>query len=406
MWRSFELIEFAVVHFRSFKFLSMNTVVDKTDSVVIFSFDYPPHDGGISRLCAAIAHQIASDSHHLLTLTEDAKISDGPQSPTPKVIRVTTLRPLRELAALWKLLTLPRNALIVSGIWYPEGLLALLARRRRTVILAHGLELRSSASRFKRWLRARLLTAVCRSARVVVTNSEYTGRLVAAAVPEARVVAIPLGVDHLRFTPDRDLTVRDAYAPAECFLIGTVARLHSYKGHDVILNAIAALPGSLRAQIRYLIAGVGPYRAAIERCIADLGLDQQVRFLGYVKEEELPRLYRAMDLFVMCTREHTDTPEVEGFGLVFLEAQACGTPVVGTRTGGIPDAIRHGEGGWLIEQDDVAALTSILSRLISDRCALRAAGIAARRRVEHECTWEIYYRRFLAGLAENGLAIG
>jgi phosphatidylinositol alpha-1,6-mannosyltransferase len=384
----------------------MNPVVDKTDPVVIFSFDYPPHDGGISRLCAAIAHQFASDSHHLVTLTEDAKISDGPQSPTPNVIRVTSSRPLRELAALWKLIRLPRNALIVCGIWYPEGLLALLARRRRTVILAHGLELRGSAGDFYGWLRARLLTAVCRSARVVVTNSEYTARLVAAAVPGARVVAIPLGVDHLRFTPGSDLTDRGAYAPAECFLIGTVARLQSYKGHDVILNAIAALPGCLRAQVRYLIAGVGPHRAAIERRIADLGLVQQARFLGYVKEEELTRLYRAMDLFVMCTRQHADTPEVEGFGLVFLEAQACGTPVVGTRTGGIPDAIRHGEGGWLIEQDDVTALTSILSGLIRDRCALQDAGIAARRRVERECTWEIYYRRFLAGLAENGLALG
>jgi phosphatidylinositol alpha-1,6-mannosyltransferase len=84
--------------------------------------------------------------------------------------------------------------------------------------------------------------------------------------------------------------------------------------------------------------------------------------------------------------------------LVFLEAQACGIPVVGTRTGGIPDAVKEGEGGWLIEQGDVAALSRFLSRLVDDPTEFVEAGKRARNRVVQQCTWEHYMRQFIASL--------
>jgi phosphatidylinositol alpha-1,6-mannosyltransferase len=136
----------------------------------------------------------------------------------------------------------------------------------------------------------------------------------------------------------------------------------------------------------------------LERQVAELGLSEQVRFLGFVPEDDLPDLYRASDLFLLCTREAAERQEVEGFGLVFLEAQACGTPVVGTRTGGIPDAVKEGEGGWLIGQDDTAALSGLLSQLVDDPAAFLAAGKLARERVERQCTWEQYVRRFIGAL--------
>ena len=86
------------------------------------------------------------------------------------------------------------------------------------------------------------------------------------------------------------------------------------------------------------------------------------------------------------------------------EAQACGTPVVGTRTGGIPDAVREGEGGWLIEQDDAEGLAGILSRLADSPDEFRSAGRAARARVEREFTWERYMTRFVAELASRGIS--
>ena len=177
-----------------------------------------------------------------------------------------------------------------------------------------------------------------------------------------------------------------------------MSRLHAYKGHDVVLRAIAASSARIRQNLVYLIAGKGPHQGELERQVTELGLAEQVRFLGFVPEDDLPDLYRASDLFLLCTREAIERQEVEGFGLVLLEAQACGTPVIGTRTGGIPDAVKEGEGGWLIEEDDAAALSKFLSRLVDDPAAFLVAGKRARERVERQCTWDHYMRRLIGAL--------
>ena len=114
-------------------------------------------------------------------------------------------------------------------------------------------------------------------------------------------------------------------------------------------------------------------------------------------------LYRSANLFVLGTREDPDQPDVEGFGLALLEAQACGIPVVGTRTGGILDAVAEGHGGWLIDQDDVGALAAILARLVDDPEEFRQMGRAARQRVERECTWGHYMDRLIETLEIKGV---
>jgi len=127
-----------------------------------------------------------------------------------------------------------------------------------------------------------------------------------------------------------------------------------------------------------------------------------VVWLGFVPEADLSSLYAASDLFVLVTRELEASREVEGFGLVFLEAQACGTAVVGARTGGIPDAVADGEGGWLIEADDEAALALHLRSLIASPEAVRAEGARGRVRVLRDCTWGGYWQAFRAALNRHG----
>jgi phosphatidylinositol alpha-1,6-mannosyltransferase len=246
---------------------------------------------------------------------------------------------------------------------------------------------------------------VCESADLVVAISEYTRRLTLEAAPRATVVTVPLGVNHEHFCPgDKELAKKRFGADGKVVL-SSVSRLQAYKGHETVLRALAELPERQRNRVVYLIAGKGPCGDELRKLASDLGLSEQVRFLGFVPEEDLPDLYRASDLFVLCTRETSEQQEVEGFGLVFLEAQACGTPVVGTRTGGIPDAMKEGEGGWLIEQDDAEALSKILLGLAGDPESFRTAGLAARRRVERECTWGHYIDRFRTVLEAEGIQI-
>jgi phosphatidylinositol alpha-1,6-mannosyltransferase len=260
-------------------------------------------------------------------------------------------------------------------------------------------------ARWRRSLWGRMLRNVCESANLVVANSEYTRKLVIKKAPRARVVAVPLAVDHERFSPGDRADARRRLGLTGKIVLSSVCRIHAYKGHDVALRAMAAISERERKNMVYLIAGKGPHRDEVERLATELGLTAHVRFLGFVPEEELPYLYRASDLFLLCTRESAERREVEGFGLVFLEAQACGTPVVGVRTGGIPDAVKEGEGGWLIEQDDVVAVSKILSRLVDGPAAFREMGARARERVERECTWDQYMRRFVCAMESEGIGI-
>jgi len=211
-------------------------------------------------------------------------------------------------------------------------------------------------------------------------------------------------VAHERFTPKGRENARERLGVVGKLVLSSASRLQAYKGHETVFRALAELPETLKHRFVYLIAGKGPHGKALRSEADRLGVASCVSWLGFVPEEDLPDLYRASDLFVLCTR--VTAQEVEGFGLVFLEAQACGTPVVGTRTGGILDAIQEGAGGWLIDQDNAAALAGIFSQLADDPAPFRAAGIAARARVERECTWKRYVERLRAALAEQGIQLG
>jgi phosphatidylinositol alpha-1,6-mannosyltransferase len=209
------------------------------------------------------------------------------------------------------------------------------------------------------------------------------------------VIAIPLGVDEQRFRSRASSDSRARLGVEGKCVVTTVARLYAYKGHETVLRAIRELSEEEREKLVYLVAGTGPYDASLRSLSQELGVGSCVRWLGFVDEEDLPGLYAATNLFALCTRESPDERGVEGFGLALLEAQSCGVPVVGTATGGIPDAVRDGEGGWLIAQDDFVALSGILRSLVMDPDAFRREGERARRRVLREATWEHYGNRLV-----------
>jgi phosphatidylinositol alpha-1,6-mannosyltransferase len=364
--------------------------------MIVHSFDYPPMHGGIARLCGEIAAGFLRRGRAVRVLSQAAALGPGSRIPDVPEARVTARRPWREWQALWRLRRGgPTSEPVICGTWYPEGLLAMLAGLRPFVVLAHGGELLPTPARWRRELWRRLRRSVLTSADLVVANSGYT--------PSSRVAAIPLAADHHRFAPGDRAEVRSRLGLADDRrVLSTVSRLHAYKGHDVAFRALGSLAAPVRERFVYLIAGRGPDRDLIQAEARRQGVDHLVRWLGFVAEEALPDIYRASDLFVLCTRE-TARQEVEGFGLALLEAQACGTPVVGTRSGGIPDAVVPGEGGWLIEPDDAPMLARILLALDNEPASFRDAGIAARRRVERESTWDRYVERFEATLLAEGL---
>ena len=137
--------------------------------------------------------------------------------------------------------------------------------------------------------------------------------------------------------------------------------------------------------MRYLVVGEGPDLPRLQRLAARLGLEDRVSFLGRRSVAEIVSLYNLADLFVLLTRE--EPPDVEGFGLVFLEAAACGLPSLGGRSGGIPEAIVEGQTGWLVDPGDPRAIAAGVIDLLGSPERLRRASEGCLRTAP-ERTWE------------------
>ena len=375
--------------------------------LLLFAFEYPPVSGGIARLCGGIGETLERGHFNARVLTQDCAAT--PCAGLPE-IRVASRRPIREWLAFQRLRTMRSASSIrrttICGVWYPEGLIAYLAGVRPLVILAHGAELLPTVDRWRRPSWNALQRIVLENADLVIANSEYTQRLVSSVAPKAHVETIPLAVNAAHFAPVNRDAAKTKFGVAGKRVLCTVSRIHHYKAHDTVLRAIASLAPDERTRLIYLVVGKGPYELELRRLAGELGVESHLRWLGFVSEEDLPQVYGASDLFVLCTRDAPEERAVEGFGLVFLEAQSCGIPVVGTRSGGIPAAIHDGKGGWLIEEDDGQKLTGIIRELVRSPESFRTAGTEARERVLRENTWERYGQRFVSTLQSAGIFNG
>lgn len=366
--------------------------------ITVLSYDYPPNDGGISRLAGNAVAELARRGRSVVVLTVDGAGCTGLARPAVQTQQVPGSGLRRDLATFAYLRRLPVERRLLATVWNPEASLAWLARRPRLTVMAHGNEVMAYPGGLKWTLKDRLRRRVLAAADNVICNSRYTQGLVHALAPTARTTVICPAVDAARFAGPFDAAVtRQAFGlSAHKLLLLSVSRMDAYKGHDVVLHALAQLPIATRDRLHYTVAGRGSHLPVLQALAAELGVADCVSWLGFVADDALPALYGCADLFLLCTRDDPRVRGVEGFGMAFLEAQAAGVPVVGTAAGGIPDAIVPGEGGWLISQDDVAAVAAHLHALTEDPAPYRAQGVAGRRRVQRDATWEKYVDRLLA----------
>jgi len=358
------------------------------EHLLIFSYDYPPANGGIARLCQEMVDGMSARYASVTVLTRKKKgISRPYNHGGEKIVELPAWRVLCELCALFYLLTLPnrKNTDVLCGLWHPEATLCLLAGLKQVHVLAHGTELLAGSSRFRKklWLPGYARFILNRVLNVIA-NSDYTRGLVREISPRAAVTALPPGVNLDFFRP-----MQLPKDPATLKLC-TVSRVLPFKGHDLIAGAIAALPDDIRPHIRWSIGGTSSGRAELKALVKTLGIGEMTCFEGFIPDNELPGFYNSHDCFILCTRQNPASVEVEGFGLVFLEAQACGIPVIGTRTGGIPDAVEHDNGGWLIEQDNLEELVKRLTQLFRNRHLLEVQSKKARGRAEKNGSRDLY----------------
>jgi glycosyltransferase involved in cell wall biosynthesis len=246
--------------------------------------------------------------------------------------------------------------------------------------------------------------SVYRRASQLVVHSEAFRRLLVEGygVRPWDVHVVPPGVDLVQFSPgDREAARKRLGIPASSNVVASVRRLVTRMGIGHLLDACAHLEEGTRSRLVLLIGGEGPERPRLEARAAELGLCAQVRFLGRLSEERLPDVYRAADLCVVPSLE------LEGFGLVVLEALACGTPVIASDVGGLSEALGDLDRSLLVPPGDVGRLAERMERALARpeslpgaaRCRRRAErfswGASAERHVD-------VYRRAVA--AKTGVA--
>lgn len=208
----------------------------------------------------------------------------------------------------------------------------------------------------------------------------------------ANVAVVPMGVDVDLFHPTRE--VRDE-AP---FTLVTVARLNPLKGHLFVLEATRRLRDA-GVDVRYVIAGEGPHRDVIETEIRRLGLEASVELTGTLGELAVASLLQRCDVFVLAS-------ELEAAPVSIMEAMACGLPVVCSRLGGIPDTVRDGVDGFLVDAGDIDALTDALARLASDPDEAARMGVSGRERAVSVLDYRVLARRLGRALELASGAVG
>ena len=365
--------------------------------------DFPPRRGGIQSYLEQFVRRLAAAGDHDLTVyaPQWKGAEDYDRAAPFRIVRHPGTLMLPEPGVDRRMRGLIRDGGIET-VWFGAAApLALLAARARSAgaqrVLAstHGHEVGWSMLPGAR----SALRRIGDNTDVITYVSRYTrGRFASAFGPRAGLEYLPSGVDTERFRPDPAgrAELRDRYRLGERPTVVCVSRLVPRKGQDML---IAAWP-QIRRQVSeaaLVIVGSGPYEQHLHRLAEETGVAAQVVFTGAVPTAELPAHYAMADVFAMPCRTRGAGLDVEGLGIVFLEASAAGIPVVAGRSGGAPETVLDGETGQVVDGRDVDELAEVISGLLADPDRAQRMGQAGRQWVGREWNWDTLTAR-LSGL--------
>jgi phosphatidyl-myo-inositol dimannoside synthase len=362
--------------------------------------DFPPRTGGIQTYLHAFAERLPSDELAVYAPAWPGAAEFDAASPVPVHRHPTSLMlPVPTVAARAAALAREYGA---TTVWFgaaaPLALLGPHLRRRagveRVIGSTHGHEVGWSMLPGGR----QTLRRIGADADVLTTISRYTRSRVAAAFgPRAALEVVPSGIDTERFRPDpaARAELRRRYRVGDAPLVVCVSRLVARKGQDTLIRALPLVrervPGA-----RVLLVGGGPGGDRLRRLAREVGVDEHVVFAGAVPAAEVAAHHAVGDVFALPCRTRGGGLDVEGLGIVLLEAAAAGLPVVAGDSGGAPETVQKGRTGHVVDGRDVAAVASAVAGLLADPERASAMGAAGRAWMRQEWTWPARVARLRA----------
>jgi glycosyltransferase involved in cell wall biosynthesis len=343
---------------------------------------YPPVPGGMERVLQLLCER---ERHHVDSRVLVVNTGQRTHREVLNGIVVTRAGRLALIGSVGVSPMLPvelRRTVSDITVLHEPNPLALVAdcitaRRGPLVVYFHS-EVVRPAWQYRLLYRPFLTRVLNRADRIIVASPSMLESATQLAGYRHKCRVIPYGIDTetLRLTPAIQARVRQIRTGLLAPLLLFVGRLVPYKGVDVLIRALAATPGQL------VIVGDGPLRASLQQLASTCGVASRVRFAGAVPDSEVLALYHACDLFVLPS-----VTRAEAFGMVQLEAMACGKPVISTDLpSGVPWVNQHDESGLIVPPGDIEALRAAIERLSVDTDLRERLGIGARRRVEAEFT--------------------
>ena len=365
-------------------------------SYLVLTELFLPTKGGTAVWFAEVYRRLSGKETHIVT----ADVPGAPEvdASHPNSVhrinmrRVTWLRP--ESLGMYVMLFFKSLALalthrfdaIHAGRALPEGLTAWVVARltfHPLVIYAHGEELTT----WGRGGKYKAMRFALRHADRVIANSEFTrDELIKMDVNQARITLIYPGVDVARFRPGLACAdLRQSVGVADGKLILSVGRLSRRKGFDQVIKALPALVNA-GLDVQYALIGIGEDQDYLLDLAREQGVANRVHLLGHTSADDLPRWYNACDVFAMPNREING--DTEGFGMVFIEAAACGKPTIAGMAGGTAAAVAHELTGLRINGENEEEVAHALVRVLRDTELASTLGEQGHKRVIKDFAWE------------------
>ena len=363
--------------------------------------DFGPRAGGIETFVIGLIERRPYGSTIVYTSSQEASAPYDAAWLKDFGVRVIRdrskiLLPTPRVAwALKKIIKEHQIEVVAFGAAAPLGVLSSSLKSygvKRTVALTHGHEVW--------WSKLFPFNLIMRRIGSTTDSLTYLGEFTRNAISKAlssdahnAMVKIAPGIDVDHFRPIDSSQLRHDLGVANKKVIVSVGRLVHRKGQD---HLIQSLPEILKVHpdAHLLLVGQGPYREHLERLVAEHNLHESITFIGRIQYADLPRYICCGDIFAMPSRSRLMGLEVEGLGIVYLEASSCGLPVIAGKSGGAPDAVVDGTTGAVVDGEDDKEIAQAVIKLFNDQVAASAMGSHGRQWIVDNWRWEIWSEKF------------
>ena len=374
---------------------------DVIKSILFVTNDFGPRAGGIETFIIGLIERLPFGSVTVYTSSQEGTIAyDAAWRDNYGVIvirdKAKILLPTPRVArAVARIVNRDKKEIVAFGAAAPLALMAPTLRRAgatRIVALTHGHEVW--------WSKIFPFKVAMRRIGNTTDSLTYLGEFTKTAISQAlsstsakRMVKIAPGIDIEHFKPVDASELKKELGLENKKVIVSVGRLVHRKGQDKLIESMPTIIRGI-PQAHLLIVGEGPYRKHLTELVDNLGLSSHVSFIGRIQYAQLPHYICIGDVFAMPSRSRFFGLEVEGLGIVYLEASACGLPVIAGSSGGAPDAVIEGVTGVVVNGLDVQAISQSVIELLGGGDASQKMGLAGRQWIEENWRWELWAKEF------------